>query len=167
MEFRYNIPPDIRQWFQQLDTTPRTSTSRAAAQAELCLRFPDLFRQRHEGALRAPIGWGLDCGPGWWPLIWRLCEGLEQEARQAGLQPGDADWPCFAQIKEKYGTLRCYIQGTDRMRAMANMAEVCSATTCEECGRPGSLDDESAWWKTLCPDCRDMGHGAGNKHRYW
>lgn len=151
MEFRHNIPSDIQQWFHQLDATPPTPTSRAAAEAKLYLRFPALFRLRHEGALRVPIGFGLDCGPWWWPLIWRLCEGLEQEGQRAGLNPGDDDWPCLTQIKEKYGTLRCYIQGSERMQSMADMAEECSAVTCEECGRPGSLDEDAVWWQTLCP----------------
>jgi hypothetical protein len=59
--------------------------------------------------------------------------------------------PVASQVKEKYGTLRFYIeQGDDRAYNLIGFAESLSARTCEECGRPGLFRDDLSWWRTLC-----------------
>lgn len=153
VEFRFSVPREFEEAFADLDQVPPTPGSRGAAQAQLYLRFPGLFRLRHSERPRMRISFGLECGPGWWPIIWRLCETLEREARNDGLSEDDELWPAFRQIKEKYGTLQAYLHGTDRMRTLAKAAELCSARTCEVCGRPGILHDERAWVETMCNRC--------------
>jgi hypothetical protein len=56
------------------------------------------------------------------------------------------------QVKEKFGTLRFYINGGDEaILHYIEMAEAMSAHTCEECGQPGKLRS-GGWIRTLCDD---------------
>ena len=60
----------------------------------------------------------------------------------------------FTQIKEKYGTLRVYSHGGDNFcSGVIAMTEAMSAVTCENCGLPGSSNDDG-WITTLCDACR-------------
>jgi hypothetical protein len=54
------------------------------------------------------------------------------------------------QLKEKYGTLRFYINGgDDEIYGMISLAEYQSAHTCEHCGEPGELRDNN-WIRCEC-----------------
>jgi len=58
-----------------------------------------------------------------------------------------------AQIKEKFGTLRFYLDGgTEALYERVSQAEQLSAVTCEVCGAPGELRG-GGWLKTLCDSC--------------
>lgn len=55
------------------------------------------------------------------------------------------------QVKEKFSTLRFYINGGDEViYAYINMAESMSARICEVCGSPGKVYRDG-WHTTLCP----------------
>ena len=111
-----------------------------------------------------------DVGEGWHPLLDQLHEELTRIA------PGYK----VAQVKEKFGLLRVYIDGTpiqvdatgpdgshlrfsvndtatgDNWRdiqAFVNTYEGMSASICEYCGNPGRLDRSRYWLKTLCDSC--------------
>lgn len=64
----------------------------------------------------------------------------------------------YAQIKEKYGTLRCYIDADEsvsdtdfeRCEAIVDEAEHASARICEFCGQPGTVRNDLSWIKTMC-----------------
>lgn len=63
-------------------------------------------------------------------------------------------FPCAAQVKEKFGTLRFYMTTyDDEIENLICKAEVKSGKTCERCGKPGKLRD-SGWWVTLCDACK-------------
>ena len=67
-----------------------------------------------------------------------------------GEWPAEMDFPTVKQIKEKFGTLRAYIDGGDNTIAeIIHFAETMSNTTCEECGNIGTTRTGS-WMKTLC-----------------
>lgn len=54
------------------------------------------------------------------------------------------------QVKEKFGTLRFYIDGGNEViHALIGMAESMSARTCEKCGSPGRLRGKT-WLYTAC-----------------
>jgi hypothetical protein len=58
--------------------------------------------------------------------------------------------PNIVQVKEKFGTLRFYIDNGNRVsNAIANYAEAMSEVTCEKCGNAG-ITYETGWHKTLC-----------------
>lgn len=54
------------------------------------------------------------------------------------------------QVKEKFGTLRFYVYGSDKYcDGVISMAEALSGVTCEVCGNSGKTNN-SGWLKTLC-----------------
>ena len=90
--------------------------------------------------------WGLDVGPGWFRLLWRLCEGLEKTEK-------DNKYFQVEQVKEKFGTLRFYTTGaTKKGEALITQAEKDSAKTCEVCGKPGILRNRHGWLYVSCEE---------------
>lgn len=64
-----------------------------------------------------------------------------------------SELPTFVQLKEKYGTLRIYVNNeTDRVSTLIRFAESMSGLTCEKCGKPGDIDHNGGWIKTHCKD---------------
>lgn len=88
---------------------------------------------------------GFECGSGWFDLLWNMCV----ELRKLGFDTG------FAQIKEKYGTLRAYANGaTDEQWKVIEKAEEDSETVCESCGQPSKLRG-TGWIYNRCDKCWD------------
>jgi len=58
--------------------------------------------------------------------------------------------PQIQQVKEKFGTLRFYVNGSDDVTtALVGMAESLSTITCEDCGNRGTLR-HGRWLRVLC-----------------
>ena len=58
--------------------------------------------------------------------------------------------PVASQIKEKFGTLRFYVdRASEKHYNYITMAENLSARTCEVCGNPGKIYTDG-WHQTLC-----------------
>lgn len=75
------------------------------------------------------------------------------------LAQADAEGATVLQIKEKFGGLRFYVDGSDKLEEMISQAEADSFKTCELCGKPGVLRSTGSWLKTLCDDdARDLGY---------
>ena len=126
-------------------------------QADLLRRYPNFFRKLGEGRLLTEIApfdeRGIECGDGWFALIERLSTACESEI-DALISQGvtEVNWPRAAQIKEKMGGLRFYVNGsiTDALRALILTAEEEeSRHICECCGAPGKLR-EGRWRHTYC-----------------
>ena len=67
----------------------------------------------------------------------------------------ESNHPCAAQVKEKFGSLRFYLDhGTEEMYEHIHAAEDASGKTCEECGEVATLDNSNFWVKTLCDACK-------------
>lgn len=114
-------------------------------QNQLYLRFPKIFRYR-------PM-FGIECGNGWYYLIFRICEYLEAEAKMAGVDPESEDYPRVIQVKEKFGDLRFYYESKGLPGSvMDHVQELCSESSkiCEKCGEPGKIIDLEGWYTTLC-----------------
>ena len=87
--------------------------------------------------------WGFECSEGWFDLLWNMCV----ELRKLGFDTG------FAQIKEKFGTLRAYANGvTDEQWKVIEKAEIDSETICEVCGAVGKLRGKG-WVYLRCDKC--------------
>ena len=98
-------------------------------------RFPQLF-------LGLPP-YMFECGEGWKGIVTDLCERLETLARPQ-LK--------IAQIKEKFGDLRVYVEGGDEAaHALIRKAEACSSTICEWCGAANVLN--LFWLPNVCQKC--------------
>jgi hypothetical protein len=75
-------------------------------------------------------------------------------------------WDHFqvTQVKEKYGSLRFYVNGSnDVYYGMIRMAEELSSCICEKCGKWGAENKaDHGWYVTLCEECRaSRRDGAG------
>lgn len=81
--------------------------------------------------------------PGWFPLIKDLISDLIKMGWNREV----------IQVKEKFGTLRFYInEGTDDIHRRIAKAEMESATICEATGKHGKLRNDLGWWRTLCDE---------------
>ena len=58
------------------------------------------------------------------------------------------------QIKEKFGTLRFYVDADDtKIRARIAVAAAASANVCEDCGQAGARVTVAGWVRALCRAC--------------
>lgn len=106
---------------------------------ELCKRFPGLFADRHLPTEVSAMGWGFECGDGWFRLIACLCEALDRAAAQAEMPP-----IVVTQVKEKLGSLRFrYRGGNELTYGMVRMAERLSEEIDETTGLWCPKDNES------------------------
>jgi hypothetical protein len=121
---------------------------------ELIEAYPDLFRSpagTSVGAEAAP-----ECGEGWRDLLDRACIRI-----RAALEAHGGSFK-FTEIKEKYGTARLYWEGAlseeaeEKVDEAIDLAQACSACTCEQCGQPGRLFNRGGWFATACDE-----HGKG------
>lgn len=116
-----------------------------------------LYRQRDGSPMETCMCWGFP-GDGWFEILWGLSERIEDINRKAGKPLVTA-----TQVKEKYGTLRFYYmvdpestentsEVWDKVDKWVDDAEAMSEKTCEVCGQPGELRNNS-WILTLCDAC--------------
>ena len=114
--------------------------------------FPQLYAYRNVRAPLAPLAFGFECGDGWERLIRDLSQHLEFLNEHAPV------WVEAVQVKEKFSTLRFYvdIEGEkpwrDLVYALIDAAEGRSAHTCERCGEWGKQRG-GGWIRTLCDAC--------------
>jgi hypothetical protein len=87
---------------------------------------------------------------GWIPLLDKLIWNLLME---------DPNWDIknIAQIKEKFGGLRFYVDNAnEKQDQLINQAEVDSYKICEFCGTRDEVKTAGkSWIKTLCEKCRE------------
>lgn len=128
-----------------------TLTSRHIAEQNILKKYPKIFKQASGKVTETCMCWGLDCGEGWYYLIDALCNQLQFDIDNNKEPQLEA-----TQVKEKFGKLRFYTDGTtDRQEAMIDLAELFSSYVCERCGTTANVNqNESGWIKTLCNKCR-------------
>lgn len=100
----------------------------------------------------SPMGqFGVECGVGWRPILEQMSD--EIEALIAALPARER--PFCAQVKQKLGSLRAYMNGAygDDVRAAIDRAEEACASTCETCGEPAEADG----YNVLCMTHRRRG----------
>jgi hypothetical protein len=149
----------------------------------LCAKYPKIFRDRHADMKVTCMCWGLDVGNGWYHIIDMLCATIQGEiestisnrkwalkhnAELAAGKVSEYEWMntprevpdephqvVAVQVKEKFGTLRFYVNGaSDATYAAIQMAENMSARTCDICGCPGETGGQG-WISTRCDAHRD------------
>jgi hypothetical protein len=117
---------------------------------QLVAKYPKLYAQVGGSPYKTCMADGLTCGNGWYDIIDRLSARLEP------LGTVEA-----AQVKEKFGALRFYLDYTSPMDEeqrkevfkIVGEAEAESERTCEDCGKPAKLRSIDYWLTTLCEDC--------------
>lgn len=84
---------------------------------------------------------GNSTPPGWTAIVAPLLAMAEKEGASV------------MQIKEKFGSLRFYVDGaSDTLLKAIIEAEGLSAITCQQCGKPGTLREKNGWLRTLCDE---------------
>lgn len=161
----------------------------------LCERYPEIFKNRHGDPKETAMCWGFECDDGWFWLIDALCSQLVNELRTLQDQIGycehaltDGSYKSFytperleklkndlaetlpmipvaAQVKEKFGTLRFYVESaTEEYMTVINIFENLSSRVCEVCGtmQDVKLTSVNNWAMTRCPQHlprKDTTHG--------
>lgn len=75
---------------------------------------------------------------------------VEVERARLKMANAEAALPQAVQVKEKFGTLRVYMDGcNEAVSAYITFAEALSGSTCEKCGAPGRRQGRG-WIRTLC-----------------
>ena len=120
-------------------------------QDKLYQKFPKIFRQKDLQMTQTAMCWGVSTGNGWFWLINQLCSQLQWDIDRNSSPQIEA-----VQVKEKFGTLRFYVNGaTEEQNAMIDLAELMSASICEQCGSTGEdVTQTKGWIMTLCASCR-------------
>ena len=109
--------------------------------------YPALYRQHALPMSETAMCWGLDIADGWFDIIDELSRKIIALDKQSGTTTE------AVQVKEKFGTLRFYVDfGTDEVFEAIEEAERKSAVTCELCGKPGMLR-RGGWLKVKCDEC--------------
>jgi hypothetical protein len=97
---------------------------------------------------------GFECGAGWKNLLEPVFKQIHENNVEKLLksQNGETFFTQIRQVKEKYGTLRFYVDcGSDELYSLISEAEDKSAETCEQCGGPAKLRGHG-WYYTACED---------------
>jgi hypothetical protein len=129
----------------------------------LCERYPKIFKMRNASMQETCMCWGFSHGDGWFDIIDSACKNIQHHIDWKQKQtPYDKmtqqefeaeHQPVAAQVKEKFGGLRFYVDNCDDyVRGVIAMAESMSYRTCEHCGSPGKQTGKG-WIKTLCDNC--------------
>jgi hypothetical protein len=116
----------------------------------LCERYPKMFVNRTAPATESCMFWGFSCGDGWFDLIDELCSTIQSYIDNNSRPDKIIPQVTVDQVKEKFGTLRFYTTGGDRLiDGMIWFAESMSGRICETCGARG-IERGGGWIKTLC-----------------
>jgi len=107
--------------------------------------FPKLFCGRKTTRTKPIRCFGFECSDGWFQIIYDLSADLIRISQEKGCRP-----PIVVQVKEKFGGLRFYIEGSNNeYQERISIAESLSHQTCEVCGRKGQTR-RGGWIQTLC-----------------
>lgn len=123
---------------------------------ELMKVAPLLYRNMYGDWRVTCMADGIACSDGWYDIIYGLSIKLERLIEEEKAKAIELKHlPVAEQIKEKFGTLRFYLDnGTDEMYKLISEAEDLSEETCEICSNPGELRN-SGWIKVKCDNCNN------------
>lgn len=137
----------------------------AELEQKLVAKYPQLFAGASQPLTESLMAFGCECDDGWFNLISGMCAAIAHHLKFC--DAADRVAYQFVQIKEKFGGLRVYDNGSDDVVAgIILLAETLSYTTCEVCGSPGCVCHAGNWFKTLCPACaKELQYAAWEKEK--
>ncbi|CAH1748165.1 conserved protein of unknown function [Thauera humireducens] len=108
-----------------------------AAELNLRTRYPEILGGMQDG---------IQCSDGWLTILDALFDEITRHCKREGIPV-----PRARQVKEKTGSLRCYLSSRDDfIDGLTQMAEEISGKTCEVCGEPGLMDVEDNIVRVRC-----------------
>jgi len=137
-------------------------------QNDLVKAYPKIFKNVGGDETKTCMAHGIQCNDGWYDLLDTLCYTMQRHCNVTNtryiietdkyefVEEGDPEYVqvVAAQVKEKLGTLRFYVDGGDvSTEAMIELAEAMSGRICELCGSPAKTSRDSGWLHTTCVDC--------------
>ena len=91
-------------------------------QDKLFKKYPKIFRRKDLSPQETCMAWGIECGDGWYDIIYALCRCMQNHSTQVEIE----------QIKSKTGSLRIYTNcNHPYVQGIIQMAEVMSCTISE------------------------------------
>ena len=134
-------------------------------------KFPKIFPNGYDVNITENLMYfGFECDDGWFDIIYNLCDHLQKYVDTYRIGDQEGLWKptqvTAVQVKEKYGTLRFYINGNSliqdkdpskfrwdyKMDGIISHACFLSSITCEVCGDKGRVRGYR-WLKCLCNKC--------------
>lgn len=130
---------------------------------QLCEKYPKIFKMRNASMQETAMCWGFEHGDGWYNILDAACANIQNHinwkrktepfASMTDEEFDEIHQPIAAQVKEKFGGLRFYVDNCDDyVSGVVAMAESMSYRTCETCGAPG-VKRSGGWIRTLCDGC--------------
>lgn len=115
-------------------------------------RYPKLFSGKDKPITENLMPFGFACEDGWFWLIDQLSRNIQHYIDNTHPKPEQVT---VSQVKEKYGTLRYYVDYADaHIFGMISFAEHLSGYICERCGSHNArMAYAGTWCKTLCDNC--------------
>lgn len=123
------------------------------------IKLDFIVELRNETGSYYPIAFGFECDDGWFELLDELMTEIEKIdiEKIANLY----------QVKEKYGGLRFDLDYSNReIDKIVDEYQEKSYYVCEICGKEGELCVANHWYKTVCPEHRELETWAGIKQHY-
>lgn len=117
-------------------------------QQKLYDKYPTLFANKDESPKETCLCWGIEANDGWFSLIDKMCQKIMEVDINKEVR--------FEQVKEKYATLRVYLESynIEEVEKIIEEAEIESSKTCEFCGKKrGAKLRKEDWLVTLCNKC--------------
>ena len=137
-------------------------------QSDLVKAYPKIFKDVGGDPKVTCMADGIQCNDGWYDLLDTLCHTMQrwcdgentryitETDKYEFVVEGDPEYVqvVAAQVKEKLGELRFYVDGGDATtQGMIQMAENMSSRICELCGSPAKTSRGSGWLHTTCDAC--------------
>jgi hypothetical protein len=108
---------------------------------DLATKYPEMYEN---------VYCGISISPGWYKIVDLLSQSIYSHYKWKIQQGKATEFPKVAQIKEKFGGLRFYTDGSDEYTSgLIRMAEAWCDNTCEQCGVVGTRRS-GGWIRTLC-----------------
>ena len=120
-------------------------------------RYPKLFKNVTQPDRPMDFFWGCEHEAGWFNIVDSLCKKIVRHIdwKHRDTPEDERPYPVVQQVKEKFGTLRFYIEGGDEeVFGMIKMAECMSRNVCEITGDIGS-STTPPMWAIRSPECQE------------
>lgn len=119
-------------------------------ETKLVKKYPKIFSEYRGDPQKTCMAFGMECGDGWYWLIDSLCESM-----QGYINANKKPQVVAAQVKEKFGGLRFYTDGSNELiEGMIWLAEHQSYKICEDCGSTEEVSQsKGSWIYTKCKEC--------------
>lgn len=139
---------------------------------KLVSKYPKLFSEYGGNEKETCMAFGFECGDGWFDIIEVLSHSIQNHCDYINrMYPRFRLQAVASQVKEKYGSLRFYldfhyaddleehemekIRNTLRfIDGMVSMAESMSERSCGQCGSSFKLDRNQPFPHSICDSCQ-------------